>query len=72
MTLYDAPQVFVRNKYITNCRFLENLIRVTSKMSETHSESTVASVASQTFDNPSSLQNFEREDKVIEGLLSGL
>ena len=43
-------------------------------MSGTHSMSSVASVASQAehVKNPSTLQNFERVDTVIAGLLSGL
>ena len=60
--------------FIINNRFLENLIGVTSEMSGTHSKSTMASAASQAepVENPSNLENFEREDTVIEGLLTGL
>ena len=64
------------NVIIINLRFLENLIRVTSQMSGTHSKSSLASEASQAehveMESPSSLKTFEREDTVIEGLLSGL
>ena len=66
---------FIKHDYF-KLRFLEYLILVTSKMSGTHSKSSLASEASQVehveMESSSSLKTFEREDTVIEGLLSGL